>query len=67
MRHILGWLFGCSHSRTTFPLTLVRGRAPHVTCLSCGKEFDYNWEEMRVGRAIKPVAPAMRVGVSHAE
>jgi len=25
----------------------------YVACLDCGKEFDYNWDEMRVG-APKP-------------
>ena len=67
MLQILSRLFGCSHARTTFPLTLVRGRKPHVTCLACGKEFDYDWSEMRIGKAVKPDAPAMRVGVNHAE
>src|SRR5260221_14396250 len=44
-------LFGCSHRRTTFPLTPKRpaGRAgAYVTCLDCGKEFAYNWNEMRL-------------------
>lgn len=57
-------LFGCSHRRTTFPLTPSRKShgftAPasrhntYVVCLDCGKEFAYNWEAMRVG---EPVAP----------
>jgi hypothetical protein len=43
-------LFGiCGHSRTTFPLTLKRSRAPYVVCLTCGKEFEYNWNLMRRG------------------
>jgi RNase P subunit RPR2 len=51
----------CSHSRTTFPQTHTqdsRGRAisprpagPHVTCLECGQEFRYNWEQMRIERS----------------
>lgn len=44
MRSLLD-LFVCQHRRTTFPQG-VRGRM-HVTCLDCGKEFNYNWEEMR--------------------
>jgi hypothetical protein len=40
-------LFGCSHQRTTFPLTLNRANGPYVTCLDCGKEFAYDWKEMR--------------------
>jgi hypothetical protein len=54
-------LFGCSHQRTTFPIT-ARGRRPgaaaapasnrtYVVCLDCGKEFEYDWKSMRVGEA----------------
>lgn len=56
---ILNSLFACSHQRTTFPLTPSRrhgyqapGASSHgtyVVCLDCGKEFAYNWDEMRVG------------------
>jgi hypothetical protein len=50
-------LFGCSHSRTTFPLTPGRRHSAtpavrhgtYVVCLDCGKEFGYDWNEMRVG------------------
>ena len=44
-------LFGCSHRRTTFPLTPKRPSehlGAYVTCLDCGKEFAYNWDEMRM-------------------
>lgn len=56
---ILNTLFSCSHQRTTFPLTPSRrscyqapGASAHgtyVVCLDCGKEFSYNWDQMRVG------------------
>jgi hypothetical protein len=61
---LLNSLFGCSHRRTTFPLTPMRrgagftpapGAARHstyVVCLDCGKEFDYDWEGMRVGQPV---------------
>jgi hypothetical protein len=56
-------LFGCSHQRTTFPLTPGRKNsgyaAPgatrsgtYVVCLDCGKEFAYDWEGMRIGRQV---------------
>jgi hypothetical protein len=35
---------GCRHRRTTFPLT-VGGRT-YVCCLSCGREFEYDWQGM---------------------
>lgn len=49
--------FGCRHPRYSFPVT-VRGvaRRPqaaaltgmYVACLDCGKEFPYDWQEMKV-------------------
>jgi len=52
-------LFGCRHSRTTFPLTRTVETRPassgtFVTCLECGKEFNYDWQKMRVGEAVLP-------------
>ena len=55
---LLNVLFGCTHRSTTFPLTVPvtragasRGRAglkTYVACLDCGKEFPYDWQEMRI-------------------
>ena len=71
---VLNSLFGCSHKRTSFPLTPSRRTglvgsnfsgtkrtSTYVTCLDCGKEFDYNWKEMRVG------APVMAGVSAHSE
>jgi hypothetical protein len=58
-------LMGCTHSRTTFPITPVRkagfstagqSHGTYVVCLDCGKEFAYNWADMRIG---EPVAAAL--------
>jgi len=59
LQSLLNTLFGCSHQRTTFPLTPGRTAAlqapgatrngTYVVCLDCGKEFAYDWNEMRVG------------------
>ena len=53
LQSLLNSLFGCSHQRTTFPQTPGRKMAgrtgTYVVCLDCGKEFAYNWDEMRVG------------------
>jgi hypothetical protein len=65
-------LFGCSHQRTTFPMTLGRkgaGQPPsgavrsgtYVVCLDCGKEFSYDWSEMRVGQPVVAPLPAAEV------
>ena len=50
-------VFGCSHKRSSFPIT-VRGkqrRSPaasitgtYVVCLDCGQEFPYDWKQMKV-------------------
>lgn len=50
-------VFGCSHRRRSFPIT-TRGnkrRTPaasvtgtYVVCLDCGKEFPYDWKQMKI-------------------
>ncbi len=59
---ILNSLFGCSHARTTFPLTRDRKGAAartgmYVVCLDCGREFAYDWDEMRIGRQVGVTSP----------
>ncbi len=61
-------VFGCSHQRCSFPIT-VRGklrRSPaasvtgtYVVCLDCGREFPYDWNEMKMvrGKLERPMAP----------
>ena len=49
--------FGCRHARYSFPVT-IRGSArrpqaaaltgTYVACLDCGREFPYDWKEMKV-------------------
>jgi hypothetical protein len=50
-------LFGCWHKRMSFPLTSKRGQrrsdaatqtGTYIVCLDCGKEFPYDWKNMRV-------------------
>jgi RNase P subunit RPR2 len=62
MLNALRHLFGCTHRNTTFPLTphhkLGSSMADnafdgtYVVCLDCGKEFRYDWQEMRLGDPI---------------
>jgi len=69
LQRILNSLLGCSHARTTFPLTPGRkNMAPsatrngtYVVCLDCGKEFAYDWEGMRIGRQVPVRVPATEV------
>jgi hypothetical protein len=54
---LIDTLFGCRHSKYSFPVT-IRGAAQrpqaatltgtYVACLDCGKEFPYDWKEMKV-------------------
>ena len=75
---LLNLLFRCSHRRLTRPVAPVtRVGQPHsqsyVVCLDCGKQFEYDLAEMRIGKAIDhshdaavvppraPVPPATKV------
>ena len=54
---LLNLLFRCSHRRLTSPLTPVSKKGvPHgdtyVVCLDCGKQFEYDLKEMRIGKVI---------------
>jgi hypothetical protein len=71
-------LFGCWHKRYSFPITAKKGSNPHceaeqitgtyVVCLDCGKEFPYDWKQMKVmsGRSRTtepaPIASGARAG-----
>lgn len=58
-------VFGCSHKRCSFPIT-VRGklrRSPaasvtgtYIVCLDCGQEFPYDWNQMKLVDA-QPSSP----------
>ncbi len=71
---MIHFLFGCSHKKTSFPITPRAGAAAkastktYVVCLECGREFPYSWEEMKIIRkgdrqrlpelSTQPVPPA---------
>ena len=71
MIEILARVFGCSHKRTTFPLSRTKTSEPvansanvaYVVCLECGTEFDYNWQTMKIGKpaVASPIAPPWNV------
>jgi hypothetical protein len=50
-------MFGCRHARYSFPITVRAGShrysaaqrtGTYVACLDCGKEFRYDWHEMKI-------------------
>jgi len=54
---LINAVFGCRHDRYSFPVTIRRAqRRPqaaaltgtYVVCLDCGKEFAYDWQQMKV-------------------
>jgi hypothetical protein len=54
---VLNLLFRCSHRRLTRPMApITKSGQPHsqsyVVCLDCGKQFEYDLNEMRIGNAI---------------
>lgn len=63
---ILEHVFGCSHKKTTFPISrttksaTVTGaaRLAYVVCLDCGREFDYDWQAMKIVRPAPESAAA---------
>jgi RNase P subunit RPR2 len=69
---IFDLVFGCSHQRCSFPITVRSARhrtvaasltGTYVVCLDCGKEYPYDWKEMKVIR--KGGASAVAVPVPH--
>ena len=62
---VLNLVFRCSHRRLTRPVTPVtKAGQPHaqtyVVCLDCGKQFEYDVKEMRIG---KPIAHSHEDGI----
>jgi hypothetical protein len=55
---LVDMFFGCRHARYSFPVTLRGAKArrtaaanltgTYVACLDCGREFPYDWQEMKV-------------------
>lgn len=54
---LLDAFFGCWHSNLSFPITTKSGKrrsaaasltGTYVVCLDCGKEFAYDWREMKI-------------------
>lgn len=62
-------LFGCNHTRTTFPQMHIvclsefcTVRYNSITCLDCGIEFYYSFAEMRRGRRVKKLETSSKIG-----
>jgi len=55
---VIDMLFGCWHKNYSFPITAKKPNTcashaasvtgTYVVCLDCGKEFPYDWNQMKV-------------------
>jgi hypothetical protein len=54
---LINAVFGCKHPHYSFPISVrpvsrrnaaAKLTGTYVACLDCGKEFPYDWREMKV-------------------
>jgi len=66
---ILDLLFGCWHRHLTFPMSKKPGQrrsgaafqtGTYVVCLDCGREFPYDWKQMRIISEDEQIISTMR-------
>jgi len=62
---VMNLVFRCPHQRLTRPMApITKAGTPHsqsyVVCLDCGKQFEYDLNEMRIG---KPIDHSHEAGV----
>jgi DNA-directed RNA polymerase subunit RPC12/RpoP len=48
IHRVADWLYGCTHRKTTFPMTLQSDT--YIVCLECGRHFAYDWTTMRIAK-----------------
>ena len=69
MAGLFDFLFGCYHKNFSFPITKRRGQrlspaasltGTYIVCLDCGKEFPYDWQEMKVIHSPSKRLPRVR-------
>ena len=67
-RRLMEGFFGCSHANYSFPRSKRPGErragaaaltGTYVVCLDCGKEFAYDWHEMKVVQPAQKPASAL--------
>lgn len=55
--NLIDLVFGCWHRHLSFPRSVKPGErrsaaarptGTYVVCLDCGKQFSYDWEQMRI-------------------
>ena len=75
MASLVDLFFGCWHKNYSFPITARNAQrrssaaatGTYVVCLDCGKEFPYDWQEMKiVPGAEKAAATGQRAAQAYA-
>ena len=75
LSNLIDLVFGCTHKHYSFPQTARKGQrragagtptGTYVVCLDCGKEFAYDWQEMRVVAEGRPAAALAETAQSYA-
>lgn len=56
---LLNLIFRCRHRKLTRPITPINASGaplgdPYIVCLDCGKHFEFDKHEMKMGKAIQP-------------
>lgn len=71
--NLLDILFGCWHKSLSFPISSKPGAhrpsaasltGTYVVCLDCGREFPYDWQEMKIIEAEPFHAEALARGAA---
>ena len=60
LTRMMNAVFGCRHSRYSFPITMRANTrratavrtGTYVVCLDCGREFSYDWQEMKIAELL---------------
>ena len=60
-------LFRCNHGSLTRPVTALNGLGkpegePYVVCLDCGKQFAYDADALKMGKALPYSGAAAGIG-----
>lgn len=71
---VLDAFFGCWHNHYSFPITVKKGRrssaasvtGTYVVCLDCGKEFPYDWKQMKIVSTHAERAPVVSLATKEA-
>jgi hypothetical protein len=53
LNRLLSYLGLCRHPHISWPLQLLKSGPITVQCFSCNQRIVYDWEHMRLGKALK--------------